>query len=136
MTNTTIFALAINSRGDIFAGTNGGGVFRHVESTTAVEEISTRIPSSFALEQNYPNPFNPETEIHFQLPAARQVLVRIFNTLGQEIRTLTEIHYDAGFHSVRWDGKDRNGSPVSSGVYLYQIQAGEFSQVRKMSLIR
>ncbi len=111
-------------------------MFRHVESPTAVEEISSSIPSSFALEQNYPNPFNPETEIHFQLPAARQVLVRIFNTLGQEIRTLTEIHYDAGFHSVRWDAKDNKGNLVSSGIYLYQLQAGSFSQIRKMTLLR
>jgi len=62
LTNTAVFAFAINSSGDIFAGT-ADGVFRSVGSTTAVEEISTSIPSSFALEQNYPNPFNPETII-------------------------------------------------------------------------
>ena len=106
--------------------------------TTAVEERAekTEIPSNFELFQNYPNPFNPETEIHFQLPAASQVLVRIFNTIGQEIRTLTDREYEAGFHSVRWDAKDNNGNAVSSGIYLYQLKAGVFSQIEKMSLIR
>ena len=94
------------------------------------------ILESSLLVGNYPNPFNPTTEIRFQLPAASRVLVRIFNTLGQEIRTLTEREYEAGFHSVRWDGKDNKGNPVSSGIYLYQLKAGVFSQIKKMSLIR
>jgi len=94
------------------------------------------LPESYALEQNYPNPFNPETDIRFQLPAASHVVINIFNALGQEIRTLVDGQYEAGSHSVRWDGKDKNGTPVSSGVYLYQLQAGTFSQVKKMSLLR
>lgn len=94
------------------------------------------LPESFALEQNYPNPFNPETEIRFQLPAADHVVIKIVNARGQEIRTLVNDQYEAGFHSVRWDGKDKNGTPVSSGVYLYQLQAGAFSKVMKMSLVR
>ena len=91
---------------------------------------------NFSVLQNYPNRFNPETEIHFQLPAASQVLVRIFNTLGQEIRILTDREYEAGFHSLRWDSKDNNGNLVSSGIYLYQLKAGTFSLIKKMSLIR
>ncbi len=65
-----------------------------------------------------------------------QVMVRIFNTLGQEIRMLTDIHYEAGFHSVHWDAKNNNGNVVSSGIYLYQLQAGSFSEIRKMTLLR
>ncbi|NIR86164.1 T9SS type A sorting domain-containing protein, partial [Candidatus Bathyarchaeota archaeon] len=64
------------------------------------------------------------------------VVVRIFNTLGQEIRTLVNERLEAGVHRVRWDGKDNNGNPVASGVYLYELQSGQFSQVRKMSLLR
>ena len=101
-----------------------------------VVEANYSVPSAFALFQNYPNPFNPETEISFALTKESHVVINIYSTLGQEIDTLIDTQHAAGFHSVRWDGKDRNGSPVSSGVYLYQIQAGEFSQVRKMSLIR
>ena len=90
----------------------------------------------FTLFQNYPNPFNPETEIRFQLPEAKRVTIRIFNTLGQEIRTLADRQFEAGFHVVRWDGKDNNGNLVASGIYLYQLRAGTFKQVKKMSLLR
>ncbi len=107
-----------------------------VEGTMAVADLEDGIPGSPTLYPNYPNPFNPETEIRFALTRSSHVVINIYNTLGQQIGTLIDTEYAAGFHSVRWDGKDRNGSPVSSGVYLYQIQAGEFSQVRKMSLIR
>lgn len=93
-------------------------------------------PSAFVVHQNYPNPFNPETEIRFALPKASQVVVSIFNVLGEKIRTLVDAPYEAGYHSVLWDGKDEYGDLVVSGVYLYQLRAGEFSQVRKMSLIR
>ena len=102
----------------------------------SVETEDPLIPDEFIVHQNFPNPFNPETEIRFALTKASHVVINIYNTLGQQIETLVDTQYAAGFHSVRWDGKNRNGSPVSSGVYLYQIQAGEFSQVRKMSLIR
>jgi flagellar hook assembly protein FlgD len=93
-------------------------------------------PANFALAQNYPNPFNPETEISFQLPQANHVVIKIFNMLGGEIVTLTDRQFEAGYHRVRWNGKDNNGNPLASGVYLYQLRAGGFSQVRKMSLLR
>jgi len=97
---------------------------------------SETLPEGYALEQNHPNPFNPETEIRFQFPEANHVVIRIFNTLGEEIRTLVDGQYEAGYHGVHWDGKDKNGIPVSSGIYLYQLEAVTFSQIRKMSLIR
>ena len=94
------------------------------------------VPDSYALLQNHPNPFNPETQVRFQLPEASHVTVRIFNTLGQEIRTLTNKQYEAGSHSVRWDSKDNQGNAVSSGIYLYKVQAGTFTQVKKMTLLK
>lgn len=94
------------------------------------------VPSAFVVHQNYPNPFNPETEIRFALPEAGSVVLKIFNTLGEEIRTLVDARFEAGYHRVRWDGKDNKGRPLASGVYLYQLRAGEFAQVRKMSLLR
>jgi len=115
-----------------------GGKLQMVSGTppVSVETEDPIIPDEFIVHQNFPNPFNPETEIRFALTKESHVVINIYNTLGQQIDTLTDSQYSAGFHSVHWDGKDRNGSQVSSGVYLYQIQAGEFSQVRKMSLIR
>jgi hypothetical protein len=94
------------------------------------------VPTVYVLDQNYPNPFNPETEIRFQLPEASHVVVKIFNTVGEEIRTLVDEQYASGYHRVHWDGKDRHGNAVASGVYLYQLRAGSVSQVRKMSLLR
>jgi flagellar hook assembly protein FlgD len=96
----------------------------------------TALPQSYNLLQNYPNPFNPETEIHFQLPQASHVMLKIFNLLGEEIRTLVNEQRDAGYHNVRWDGRDKNGKLVASGVYLYQLQAGTFYEVKKMALLR
>ncbi len=104
---------------------------------------ASAVPTQYELLQNYPNPFsanatfgNPTTEIRFALPQAQHVVVKIFNTLGEEIRTLVNAPYEAGYHRVLWDGKDEHGNPVASGVYLYQMRAGEFAQVRKMSLLR
>jgi flagellar hook assembly protein FlgD len=94
------------------------------------------LPEGYALLQNHPNPFNPETEIGFQLPEANHVVLRVYDILGQEIRTLADKTYEAGYYSITWNAKDNAGSPVSSGIYLYQIQAGSFRQVKKMSLMR
>ena len=67
---------------------------------------------------------------------ASHVVVKIFNLVGAEIRTLVDEPRDAGYHRVHWDGKDKNRNVVASGVYLYQLRAGSFSQVKKMSLLR
>ncbi|KAA3613739.1 MAG: T9SS C-terminal target domain-containing protein [Calditrichaeota bacterium] len=105
---------------------------------TAAEKTTSPdlVPNQFALHQNYPNPFNPETEIRFELPEASHVVLKIFNPLGQEIRTLVSKSYPAGYHSVRWDGKDNSGNIPASGVYIYQIKAGEFVAVKKMTPLR
>jgi hypothetical protein len=103
---------------------------------TTVKENEPALPTFFVLQQNYPNPFNPETTIRFQLAKASHVVVKIFNTLGEEIRTLVDKQYEAGYHRIGWDGKDENGRAVASGVYLYQLQADNFSVVKKMSLVR
>lgn len=62
--------------------------------------------------------------------------LRIFNTLGKEIRRLADAQFEAGSHTARWDGKDSQGRNVSSGIYLYQLQADDFSQIKKMTLLR
>jgi len=101
-----------------------------------VETEDPALPDKFILFQNFPNPFNPETEIRFALTKESHVVIQIYNMFGQQIHTLTDRQYPPGLHSVHWNSKDQSGSSVPSGVYLYQIQAGEFSQVRKMILIR
>ena len=116
----------------IFAAGSDG----NCKSITGTEEDLIETPNEIHLSQNYPNPFNPDTEIQFQLPASSHILLNIYNTNGQQIRTLVDGVQQAGLHTFVWNGQDNNGKPLSSGIYLYRLQTGSFSQVRKMTLLR
>lgn len=94
------------------------------------------IPGGFELEQNYPNPFNSETEIRYKIPEAETVTLKIYNDLGQEIHTLVDTTQQAGSFNARWDGKDDQGNSVASGLYFYYFKAGNFSIIKKMSLVQ
>ena len=103
---------------------------------TGIDEEATSLPVEFALSQNYPNPFNPATEIKFALPENAHVKIEIFNVLGQKVRTLVDAHMDAGYQSIVWDGTDRSGRSVSSGVYLYRMQAADKTFTKKMLMLK
>ena len=94
------------------------------------------MPATFTLHQNFPNPFNPITTLRYDLPSNALVTLSIYDMLGREVAQLVNITQQAGFKSVQWDGSDSMGKPVSAGVYLYQIQAGEFVQTKKMVLLK
>jgi hypothetical protein len=94
------------------------------------------IPTEFALQQNYPNPFNPITTLRYDLPEQATVNIIIYDIMGREVRTLVNTIQDAGFKSIIWNATNDFGKPVSAGVYLYQIQAGDFVQTRKMVLLK
>ena len=94
------------------------------------------IPNVYLFDQNYPNPFNPITTLKYNLPEQSIVNIFIYDLLGREVRTLVNTAQDAGFKSVIWDATNDFGKPVSAGVYLYKIQAGEFVQTRKMVLLK
>ncbi|MFQ5639908.1 MAG: FlgD immunoglobulin-like domain containing protein, partial [bacterium] len=102
----------------------------------SVEQVSSDIPGEFNLNQNYPNPFNPETNIKYQLQKTAHVKLVVYNVAGQYVTTLVDGNYPDGIYSVRWNGKDVNGNPVSSGVYFYRLKTGTLSQTKKMSLLR
>jgi len=93
-------------------------------------------PTSFVLLNNYPNPFNASTIINYALPQASDVKLEIFNVLGQRIRILVNEHQTAGYKRQAWDGKDDKGQDVSSGIYFYRLQTQDFSDSRKMVLMR
>jgi hypothetical protein len=99
-------------------------------------------PLSFELNQNYPNPFNPTTQISFSIPDAAQVDLKIYNILGQEVRTLISDQREAGFYTIQWDGRNQDQNRVSTGVYLYLMQARSldgkknYNKVRKMVVIK
>ena len=105
-------------------------------SLTSVVERQGEQPANFSLSQNYPNPFNPETTIEYQLPHASHVKVVIYNLAGQLVRTLIDAQHAAGKFQTHWDGKDELGNQVASGVYLYELQAGNFQANQKMILMR
>lgn len=104
-------------------GSNDNGI-------TIPNEID-ETPGKFALEQNYPNPFNPSTNINFNLPISSQVTLKVYNILGQEVATLVNGRLASGLHTVKFDA-----SGLSSGMYLYRIEAGSFVQNKKMMLIK
>ena len=104
--------------------------------TAIDDDIETGLPASFSVEQNYPNPFNPTTTIDYSLPSQSRVSIRIYNVLGQSIRTLVDETQSAGEYSVTWDGKNQAGEAVSTGLYFYRIQAGDITQTRKMLLLK
>lgn len=93
-------------------------------------------PIVYSLEQNYPNPFNPTTTIKFSLPESHFVSIKIYNMLGQEVRTLVNEQRNEGNHSIIWNGKDNSGNQLASGTYIYRIKAGDFTSTKKMILLK
>jgi hypothetical protein len=108
---------AVGFDGTIIHTTTGGtvGIDGNVPNTMLEE---------FVLYNNYPNPFNPSTTIRYALPGQANITLKIYNILGQEIRTLENERQSAGVHSVVWDGRNNLNQAVSSGIYIYRLQAG------------
>jgi len=94
------------------------------------------VPTQFTLHQNYPNPFNPVTTLRYDLPENGLVNITIFDMLGRQVKTLINQTQGAGYKSVIWDATNDFGSPVSAGIYLYQIQSGIYLQTKKMILLK
>lgn len=100
------------------------------------QSASTLLPEGYGLSQNYPNPFNPETTIGYQLPEAGRVSLKIYSILGQQVRTLVDGEKLAGFHQVRWDGRNDAGQKMESGIYLYKLETGGFVQSKKTIFLK
>lgn len=115
---------AVGSSGVILKTTSGG-------VTIGIEPISTEIPNDFSLSQNYPNPFNPRTNIRFEIPRAALVILKVYNSLGEEITTLTNEELRAGVYEVQFDATN-----LPSGMYYYRIAAGNYTQTKKMVLVK
>ncbi|MFZ1517248.1 MAG: T9SS type A sorting domain-containing protein [Ignavibacteriaceae bacterium] len=117
----------------LFAGTNGSSIWRRPLSEIVTEtevEVNTQ-PTNFVLEQNYPNPFNPSTIISYQLPLNSEVILKVYDILGNEVATLVDEFKLAGTYEI-----DFNALQLSSGLYLYKLQTGEFVSTKKMILIK
>ncbi|HKK20179.1 MAG TPA: T9SS type A sorting domain-containing protein, partial [candidate division Zixibacteria bacterium] len=95
------------------------------------EQHSDLLPAQFELSQNYPNPFNPTTLFSFSVPTASHVVLDVYNVAGQRVATLADDYYKAGMYSVSWDAAE-----FASGVYFYKMDAGKYSEVKKMVLLK
>jgi len=125
------------SDGVVSVFANNGPITVGINATDAVLTVlEEQLPKSFALHQNYPNPFNPVTTLRYDLPEQAKVNIIIYDLLGRETRILVNEFQDPGYKSIMWDAKNNHGNPVSAGVYIFQIQAGEFVQTRKMVLLK
>jgi len=129
--STYVWCLALDSLDYMYAGTENGTVYR---SNNTVTEVINNFPNElkhFFLNQNYPNPFNPATTIRYQLPERSLVTIKVYDILGREVATLVNEEKPAGSYEVQFIG---NG--LTSGIYFYQIKAGEYSETKKMILLR
>jgi len=101
-----------------------------------MDENETVLPKKFILYQNYPNPFNPNTIIKFGLPVQSDVRLEIYDILGRSVKVLTDGELEAGYHEIIWDGKNRQGNDIASGVYFYRLKTESFSDIKKMLLLK
>ena len=106
------------------------------EGCDALSIDRNHIPWQFALHQNYPNPFNPTTILRYDLPEQSHVKIIIYDLMGRVVSNLVNSQQNAGYKSIQWNASNNAGQPVSAGLYLYTIQAGDFRQVRKMVLLK
>jgi flagellar hook assembly protein FlgD len=100
------------------------------------DESENNIPDQTILFQNYPNPFNSQTVITFQIKTAAKVKLEVYNLLGNKIQTLVDEDIGAGYYSESWDGKDENGLQVSTGIYFYRLRANNYTQTKKLLIIK
>ena len=97
---------------------------------------SDGLPTTYAVHQNHPNPFNPVTSLRYDLPEDGIVNITVFDMMGRRVSTLMNSHQNAGYKSIQWNATNTAGQPVSAGIYLYTIRAGEFMQTKKMILLK
>lgn len=99
-------------------------------------DAGSRLPGSYALHPNYPNPFNPSTNLRFDLPEAGDLYLTIYDFVGREVSRPAEGYHKAGYHVITWDGRDRNGVALPSGVYVARMVSPGFSKSIKMVLLK
>lgn len=104
-------------------------------SVSVADEL-TSLPTQFKLRQNYPNPFNPSTTLRYELPIPSDVVITVYDIVGRHMTNLSETHQPAGSYSIKWNGMDDSGNPVSTGVYLAKLEAGDFQKTIKMVYLR
>ena len=133
LTDTVVYSIAISGK-DIFAATHGIIIWSRSLSEmgiTSVKSFVSMVPNEIVLNQNFPNPFNPSTLISYKLASISHVIIKVIDVLGREVKTLVNERQNVGDHSVTF-----NASNLSNGVYFYKLQVGNYSQTRKLMVIK
>lgn len=128
-----------NGNDDVYACIIGANINFNNPGNSIEDELTTsdtNMSQKVEIGQNYPNPFNSETMIEYNTLETTDIVIKIFDLLGREIVTLVDENKMPGSYTVRWNGKDKDGRDLASGVYYYQAVAGEQKQIRKMTMIR
>lgn len=128
-----------NGVNEFMAGSRDGKIVAFSGGTdipVSNRDFTTYHPSQYELLQNYPNPFNPETVIEFRVPELTKVTIKIYDMLGEEVKTLVNEVYEPGVHRSIWNGVNNYGSKVSSGVYIYRLEAGSLRISKKMIMMK
>jgi S-formylglutathione hydrolase FrmB len=107
-----------------------------MNTTVGILDKETTVPATFLLSQNYPNPFSRDTHISYQLSRTSFVEIAVYDLTGQKVRTLVNETKPAGVYSVDWDGRDNSNMLASSGLYIYRLNTGSYTQIRKMIILR
>lgn len=112
------------------------GYYWNDPANPGITGLTGALPDEYALEQNYPNPFNPTTSISYQLPEAAKVSLNIYDMSGQLVKTLVDEEQSADSYIISWDATNKAGSKVANGIYFYKLRAGNFTQTRRMVLLK
>ncbi len=129
----------------LYAGTPRSGTSGNAQPITVLDyngvvgiddELSSNAPSGYELSQNYPNPFNPNTTISFTIPTSENVSLTIYNVRGQVVKTLVNDSRSAGTHNIQWDGLNNFGQKVASGIYIYTLRTSNFTESKKMTMLK
>ena len=121
---------------DTSGASDSSSIFIQVTLPVGVDDEFDALPQKFEVFQNYPNPFNPTTTIRYALPVRSDVTLRIYNLMGQEVLRITRRDMRAGYHEERWHGRNQSGRKVASGIYIYRLTAGKFTETKKMLLLK
>ena len=126
----------VGAFGDDDNGENSGSAFVYSGIIVGIDDEIAGLSAEFSLSQNYPNPFNSETVLRYTLPNSSNLSLVIYNIIGQEIMRWDEQSTLPGYYEKTWNGTNKFGVPVGSGVYLYRLIAGDFVETHKMVLLK
>ena len=136
----SVTSFGVDHNNEIYICKLNGEIYKFLDdsviSIDSIDDIEFSMPTHYVLHQNYPNPFNPITTLGYDLQQDGLVNITIYDMLGNAVNTLVNTNQSSGYKSIQWDATNNQTEPVSAGVYLYSIQAGEFRSTKKMVLLK